>query len=140
MIVLINGSPRKENCDKIIKYVVSKLEKYKVINLSEKQISFCKHCDYCKTHNKCTIDDDCNSINAELVKADAIVFATPVYFGSMTGQLKTMLDRTRPLRTNGFKLKDKVGAVIAGIENPKACEVLSAFWTYEYLRKKTIFK
>lgn len=118
MIVLINGSPRKENSSKIIDYAVSELEKckdkeHKVINLSEKEINFCKHCDYCKTHNKCTIDDDCNSINSDLAKADGIVFVTPVYFGSMTGQLKTMLDRTLPLRRNGLKLKDKVGAVVA---------------------------
>jgi len=116
-ITLVNGSPRKENCTKMVDYVIPIIEKAghttNIINLSEKKIGFCQACDYCKIKKECKQNDDGNSVNKELVDTDAIIFVTPVYFGSMSGQLKTMLDRTLPLRRDGFKLKDKIGAVFA---------------------------
>jgi len=48
-----------------------------------------------------------------LKKADGIIVASPVYFGSISAQLKAVFDRTIPLRRQGFKLKDKVGCAIA---------------------------
>ena len=114
-ILFVNASPRKQNCKDMIDFAIPFVEKnkfiHKTINLSEKNINFCKHCDFCKSHESCVIDDDCNNINKELADADALIFVTPVYFGSMTGQLKTMIDRTLPLRRNGFRLKDKIGSV-----------------------------
>jgi len=114
-ILLVNASPRKKSCKEMIDFAIPLIKKNvfepQILNLSEKDINFCKHCDYCKTHDHCTIDDDCNSLNSEMAKADAIIFVTPVYFGGMTGQLKTVFDRTLPIRRNGFQLKDKIGAV-----------------------------
>jgi len=113
-ITFINASPRKNNCHKIVQYATSLLESNtsSVINTSEKNINFCKSCDYCKTHHICIQKDDCNEINAQLAKSDAIVFVTPVYFGNMSGQLKTLIDRTVVLRRDSMKLKDKYGAVL----------------------------
>jgi len=54
-----------------------------------------------------------NDINKELDKANAIVFVSPVYMGSMTGQMKTLIDRTVGLRRNNMRLRDKLGAVLA---------------------------
>ncbi|MBS7268850.1 MAG: flavodoxin family protein [Candidatus Freyarchaeota archaeon] len=50
-------------------------------------------------------------IYRKLFEADAIVLASPSYFGSVTAQMKTFMDRTWPLR-NG-RLKDKIGGSIA---------------------------
>lgn len=116
-ITLINGSPRKENCTKMVDYIVPIIEKAghstKVINLSEKKINFCLACGYCKKAKRCIQKDDGNSVNKELADSDAIIFVTPVYFGNMSAQLKAMLDRTLPIRRDNFKLKDKLGAVFA---------------------------
>jgi multimeric flavodoxin WrbA len=116
-ITLINGSPRKENCTKMIDFVVPFIEKAghstKVITLAEKKINFCLGCGYCKKAKKCIQKDDGNSVNKELADSDAIIFVTPVYFGNMSSQLKAMIDRTLPLRVDDFKLKDKIGAVFA---------------------------
>ena len=39
--------------------------------------------------------------------------ATPVYFGSVTAQVKTLFDRSVLLRRQGFQLKSKLGAGMA---------------------------
>ena len=38
--------------------------------------------------------------------ADAIVFATPVYYYGLSGQLKTMLDRANPLFPTDYNFRD----------------------------------
>jgi len=54
----------------------------------------------------------------ELAKADGLILATPVYYGTVTGLLKNLMDRTEPLSRYGktsyrAALKDKVGGAIA---------------------------
>lgn len=118
-IVGISGSPIKfGNNERIIKEVLEKFKQmdYDIeqINLSEKKVNPCVACNYCKENPICyQRTDNGNEINKILEKADAIIISTPVYFGSMSGQTKCLLDRTLPLRRNGFKLKGKVGAAIA---------------------------
>jgi len=118
LIVGISGSPRKNgNCEKIL----ASMEEYfgadelavETIKLSETAVEPCRHCDYCLHSPKCAHDRTANEINKLLRKADAIVVTTPVYFGSMTGQLKCLLDKTLPLRRIGFLLNGKIGAAIA---------------------------
>ena len=52
-------------------------------------------------------------ILSTLERADGIIIASPVYFGSVTAQLKAVFDRTIPLRRQGFRLKNKVGCAIS---------------------------
>lgn len=67
--------------------------------LADKKIAYCTGCGACNSSHKCVIKDDMADILDAMVKADVIVLATPVYFYSMTGQLKTMIDRTVPRYT-----------------------------------------
>jgi len=117
LIVGISGSPRKnQNSEQIISktldYFAAKKYETKSINLSSTKINPCLHCDYCKKNSSCTQKDAGNETNEILSKASALIIASPVYFGSMTGQLKTLLDRTLPLRRHNFLLKGKIGAAI----------------------------
>ncbi len=41
-----------------------------------------------------------------MLKADVLVFATPVYYYSVCGQLKTLLDRANPLFASDYKFRD----------------------------------
>ena len=41
-----------------------------------------------------------------MLEADVIVFATPIYYYSISGQLKTMLDRSNPLYTADYRFRD----------------------------------
>ena len=65
--------------------------------LREKQVGFCKGCLACLKLGHCVIQDDAVGIAAKMHDADVLVFATPVYYYSVYGQLKTMLDRANPL-------------------------------------------
>ena len=85
-----------------------------LITLGDKNINYCIGCDACKKTNECVIDDDMRKLTAKVRDADALIVGSPVYFGDMTGQLKTFIDRLRPLRNiHAFKFK-VCGAVSAG--------------------------
>ena len=67
------------------------------ICLYDKTIEFCKGCLACQKTERCMIHDDAAAIVERMRQADVLVFATPVYFYEMSGQMKTLLDRTNPL-------------------------------------------
>lgn len=110
-VVGIVGSPRSGgNTEFLVRKVLNVLESKDVdvelITLCDKNINFCLGCDKCKTSNKCVIEDDMQEITDKIRDADGVVAGSPVYFGSMTGQLKTLFDRLRPLRNiHAFKYK-----------------------------------
>jgi multimeric flavodoxin WrbA len=118
LIVGISGSPRKGgDCsiiiDKVASHFIEKGAEVETIKLSEIKIEPCIHCDFCKTNDYCNQDEKANEVNDLLIRADAIIIASPVYFGGISGQLKCLLDKTLPVRRNGFRLKGKIGAGIA---------------------------
>jgi multimeric flavodoxin WrbA len=87
-------------------------------------IERCRQCEdsgwgLCRSEGRCTIEDDFPGLLEKLRKADAAVFATPVYFGDLSESLKAFLDRLRRLtRNDGAKLgiaaKPAVGICVAG--------------------------
>ncbi len=76
------------------------------IGLYDKTISFCKGCLACQKTQRCVIHDDANSIVQKMLTAEIIVFATPIYYYEMCGQMKTMLDRSNPLYTSDYAFRD----------------------------------
>ncbi|MBP5480175.1 MAG: flavodoxin family protein [Paludibacteraceae bacterium] len=77
--------------------------KAEVVSLRGKKIEFCKGCFACQQTQKCVIKDDAPDIVAKMHDADVIVFATPIYYYEMCGQLKTLLDRANPLYPSDYK-------------------------------------
>lgn len=69
----------------------------KEITLRDKNIGFCKGCLACLKLGHCVIQDDAVEIAKQMHDAQVIVFATPIYYYEMSGQMKTMLDRANPL-------------------------------------------
>lgn len=67
------------------------------ISLTGKSIGFCRGCLACQKTERCIIQDDVNAIVQKMLSADVLVFATPIYFYEMSGQMKTLLDRSNPL-------------------------------------------
>jgi multimeric flavodoxin WrbA len=61
-------------------------------------LSGCKGCGFCKSQSEvCCIEDDFTKICLPAVEsADMLVLASPIYFGQITGPLKTLLDRFYP--------------------------------------------
>ena len=72
--------------------------------MQEQKIAPCLACYGCRGAGVCVQKDDMAAILDKMVAADVLVLATPVYFYSMDGQLKTLIDRTLPRHTD---LRDK---------------------------------
>jgi multimeric flavodoxin WrbA len=113
----ISGSPRKEgNTEILVKKALDVAEvngaEVEFIGLAGKDIKGCIACPDCGKGEKCVIDDDIQAIYPKMEGADAIILGTPIYFGQMTAQTKTLMDRTYFLHKSGGKLRGKVGGVI----------------------------
>ena len=76
------------------------------ITLKDKNIQFCKGCLACQKLKKCVISDDANAITEKMKNADVIVWATPIYYYEMSGQMKTLIDRANSLYATGHKFKE----------------------------------
>lgn len=86
------------------------------VTLSDKRISFCIGCLSCQKTMKCVIKDDVQGITEKVKNADAIVFATPVYYYGMSGQMKTLLDRMNSLYPSDYRFRD-VYVIATAAEN-----------------------
>ena len=112
-ILIISTSPRKGgNSDALAEEFARgareaghKVEK---VCLYDKTIGFCKGCLACqsKRDGHCVMRDDADDIVQHMATAEALVFATPIYFYEMCGQMKTLLDRTNPLFPVEYAFKD----------------------------------
>ena len=76
------------------------------ITLKDKDIKFCKGCLACQKLGKCVINDVANEITEKMKNSDVIVWATPVYYYEMSGQMKTMIDRANSLFSSDYKFRE----------------------------------
>lgn len=76
------------------------------LSLKDKNIQFCKGCLACQKTKCCVIQDDMPAMAEKVKNADVLIFATPIYYYEMSGQLKTFLDRCNPLFTSDYAFRD----------------------------------
>ena len=99
-IVILSASPRKGGnsellCDQFIRGATAAGHRVEKILVRDKRIDYCSACDACQGNGgRCVLQDDMAEILEKMIAADVIVMATPVYFYTMNGQLKTLIDRT----------------------------------------------
>ena len=116
----VSGSPREGATAYAVKEALRcAKEKFGVrteyFSVRGKDINFCLHCDYCIREKKgCIQNDDLKPALNTLTQADAVIFGTPVYQGTLSAQLKTFFDRCRSIvAINPNVLENKVGVGIA---------------------------
>lgn len=80
--------------------------KVEIVSLKGKRIGFCTGCFECLKRGHCVIDDDANDITEKIFETDTVVWATPVYYYEMSGQMKTMIDRANSLYPRDYKFRD----------------------------------
>lgn len=117
-ILGLSCSPRKSgNTEILVGEALNGAQKegaeVELFSLSGKEIRPCDGCYTCLETGKCHINDDMQAVYQKLIEADGIIFGTPIYFYSMTGQAKALIDRTIVLRRPSIRLANKVGGVIA---------------------------
>lgn len=122
-VLVISTSFRKNSnsdilSDKFIKGAAEAGHNVEKINLSDKTISFCKGCLACQKTQKCVINDDAREIAEKVLNTDILVFATPIYYYSVSGQLKTLIDRLNPLYSADYKFR-KVYLIATAAEDEK---------------------
>ena len=110
-VLVISSSPRIGGnsdvlSDAFVKGALEAGNEVEKVNLAGKKIEFCRGCFACQTTQRCVIRDDADEIEQKMQEADVLVFATPIYYFEMSGQLKTMLDRGNPLYTADYKFRD----------------------------------
>ena len=76
------------------------------ISLKGKEIQFCIGCLTCLRQGSCVLKDDVAGIMAKVKEAEVIVYATPIYYYEMSGQMKTLLDRLNPLYSADYKFRE----------------------------------
>ena len=76
------------------------------ISLVGKEIQFCMGCMGCQKLGRCVIKDDVNDIMAKVLEADVVVWATPIYYYEMSGQMKTLIDRMNAMYPLEYKFRD----------------------------------
>lgn len=77
-----------------------------LISLKGKHIEFCRGCLACQKTGSCPVSDDAQEIIQKMKESDVLVFASPVYYYSISGQLKTLLDRANPLYDSDYRFRD----------------------------------
>ena len=100
-VLILSASPRKNGnsdilCLQFKKGAEEAGHAVDVVTLYEKKIGFCRACYACFRSGKCVIQDDMADILTQMQAADVIVVATPTYFLTMNGMLKTTIDRFLP--------------------------------------------
>ena len=107
-ILILSSSPRKGGNSETLAAAFAKGAQaaghsVETVYLREKRIGFCKGCLACQKLGRCVIRDDAVAVAEKMHDADVLVFATPVYYYSVSGQLKTMLDRANPLYDTDYR-------------------------------------
>jgi len=99
-VLVILGSPRKKGNSSTLATQISRGAKsagaeVETVFLHALKISPCRGCDTCKKPDSkgCAIADDMQEIYRKLIKADAWVIASPVYWFTMSAQTKIFMDR-----------------------------------------------
>lgn len=92
------------------------------VTLKGKTMAFCRGCLACHHLGRCAIDDDAVAIAEKMRRADAIAFATPIYYYEMSGQMKTLLDRCNSLYFSDYAFRSIYLLTAAAEEEPDVPE------------------
>jgi multimeric flavodoxin WrbA len=131
VISLLGSAKKKGHTATVLGWVEAELNTMghtvERIYLNNKSIGGCLGCAKCRDKPDeiaCVQKDDANDIMAKMISADAVVFASPIYFWGFTAQIKALIDRGYAFVTNYHKpghtslMKGKrVGLLVTGADN-----------------------
>ena len=97
-ILVITGSPRKNgNSNTLVDNFIKGAEEagHKVVRFDSafKNVHPCIACNKCGMNGECVFKDDFEFVRNNIVDADAVVFATPMYYFGISAQIKAVIDR-----------------------------------------------
>ena len=98
-IAVLNGSPRKENTSAMVEAFCEGAQaaghEVEVYHVGQMKIAGCLGCEYCHTKGdgSCVQKDDLEKILPAYLEADMIVFASPIYYFTMSAQIESAIQR-----------------------------------------------
>lgn len=102
-VIGINGSPRKNKntatiLNRALEGAASCGAETELIHLYDKNYKGCVSCFACKlkggkSYGQCALKDDLTTVLEKVSKADAIILGSPIYFHSITGAMRSFLER-----------------------------------------------
>ena len=98
-LLILNASPRaKGNISQMVETIKTEAlqqgAEVEVVKVNSLCVKPCMGCMRCRTDERCVLpEDDAQRVLAMIYRADALVVATPCYWGNIPGQLKLLFDR-----------------------------------------------
>ncbi len=98
-IAVLNGSPRMENTAAMVEAFCEGAKaaghEVEVLHVGRMKINGCLGCEYChgKGEGKCIQKDDMEKVMPAYLESDMVVFASPIYYFTMTAQLQAAIQR-----------------------------------------------
>ena len=102
-LLAINGSPRKKwntatLLEKAMEGAAARGAETELVHLYDLKFKGCISCFACKTrdgesYGRCGVKDELAPVLEKVMKADALVLGSPIYFGSVTGEMQSFLER-----------------------------------------------
>ena len=102
-VIAVNGSPRKKwNTANLLKNALEGAESQgaetELVNLYDLNFKGCTSCFSCKTkgsksYGKCAMDDELTPVLERIEKADTVILGSPIYFGTVTGEMRSFMER-----------------------------------------------
>lgn len=136
-IVIIESSPRHNGnstllAREVASGAVSLGADVETVHLHGMDIKPCSACDACQEslETDCVIGDDMKALYSRLRAADAIVYATPVYWFTVSGQIKLFMDRCYALTCAATVPGEEGGEPVYTLENDLAGKKLGIVLTY----------
>lgn len=133
------GSPRVNgNTELLVKHALKVVAENgletELISLREKVIKPCNACMECRRTGKCPINDDFEEVFHKIQESQGIILASPVYFGSITPELKALIDRVGYFaRVKGNLLRGRVGGPIIVARRGGAVYALTQLLLFFYI-------
>jgi multimeric flavodoxin WrbA len=102
-VMAFNGSPRKKwntatLLEKALEGAASKGAETELLHLYDLDFKGCISCFACKTkggksYGRCAVKDDLTPLFRKIEKADAIILGSPIYFGTVSGETRSFMER-----------------------------------------------
>ena len=102
-VIALNGSPRKKwntatLLEKALEGAASQGAETELIHLYDLNFKGCISCFACKTkghksYGRCAVEDDLTPVFRNIEKADAIILGSPIYFGTVSGEMRSFMER-----------------------------------------------
>ncbi len=97
-VLLLNGSPHSNGTTfraltEVAKALNENGVETEILTVGDKQIVGCDVCGGCSRQDKCVKDDIVNEVIDKINHADGLIVGSPVYYASINGTLKSLLDR-----------------------------------------------